>query len=73
MRPERMLKVAHWIMGITLILGLLIIYSIYIAHLPLSIPALVFLHIFFVLLATAFKVSYVVRLTALKKLGRAVN
>lgn len=73
MNSAKMLKSAHWSMGVTFVIALALLYVIYGAELNLSIPVIIFLHIFFVLLAAIFKISYVVRLTALKQLGRPVH
>jgi hypothetical protein len=73
MKPTVLLNIAHWSMGITLVLVLFTIYVIYGANLALSIPLLVFLHIFLVLMAAIFKISYVVRLNALQQLGRSAH
>lgn len=70
MKPSILLKVAHWGMATTLIASLGIIYVIYGMDYGLKIPMLVFLHIFLVLTAAIFKISYVVRLNALQQLGR---
>lgn len=60
-------------MAVTLTLVLITIYIIYGSNLILSIPLLVFLHIFLVLMAAIFKVSYVARLTALHQLKRPAH
>lgn len=73
MKAESILRTAHFSMGTTLALGLITLYVIYGASWNLSIPLLIFLHIFFVVLAAIFKISYVARLTALKQLGRPVH
>jgi hypothetical protein len=73
MKPATLLSVAHWAMGITFSCSILILYLIYGRDLGFSIRTLVFLHILFVLLAVIFKISYVVRLTALKQMGRAAH
>lgn len=73
MNSFTLLKIAHWSMAVTFAVGVLIIYFIYGAELNLSIPVLVFLHIFLVIMATIFKISYVTRLAALKQMGRAAH
>lgn len=73
MNPFTLLKIAHWSMGLSLSVASGVIYVLYGTRISLGIPTLVFLHIFFIVLATFFKVSYVMRLTALKQLGRPVN
>lgn len=73
MTSTTILKTAHASMLVSFIIALLTLYVIYGSHLNLSIPALIFLHILFVVLAAIFKISYVARLTALKQLGRPVN
>lgn len=54
-------------------LSVAIIYIAYGAELSLSIPVQVALHIFLIILPAFFKIGYVVRLNALKQLGRPVN
>ena len=73
MKPPILLSIAHWTMAITFVLVLFTVFIIYGADLALSIPVLVFLHIFLVLMAAIFKVSYVARLTALQQLGREAH
>ncbi|RYY04241.1 MAG: hypothetical protein EOO53_02660 [Gammaproteobacteria bacterium] len=73
MKPPILLSIAHWSMTITFVLVLFTVFIIYGADLALSIPVLVFLHIFLVLMAAIFKVSYVARLTALQQLGREAH
>ena len=73
MKPQKLLSLAHISMLVTFCLALLLLYVIYGAEFGLGIPVLIFLHIIFVVLAAVFKVSYVVRLTALKQLGRPVD
>jgi len=73
MKPFIILRIAHWAMATTLILALGIIVLIYGFDVGLSIPVLIFFHIFFVLLATIFKISYVARLAALKQLGKPAH
>jgi len=73
MRPSVMLKTAHARMVIPFMLCISALYAIFGLESMLSIPLLIFLHIFFVLNATIFKVSYVIRLNALKHLGRPVH
>jgi len=73
MKPAILLSIAHWVMGITFSFSILILYIIYGRDLGLNIFTLVSLHILFVLLAVLFKISYVVRLAALKQMGRAAH
>jgi hypothetical protein len=73
MKPLTMLKVAHLSMAITFLLSVIILFVIYGMELGLGIPLLIFLHILFVVMAAIFKISYVMRLTALKQLGRPVH
>ena len=73
MKPTILLSVAHWAMGTSCSFSILILYLIYGRDLGFSIFTLVFLHILFVLLAVVFKISYVVRLAALKQMGRPVH
>lgn len=73
MKPDRLLSLSHWAMGICLLLSLMIIYLVYGSSVELSIPLLVALHIGLIIFPGIFKVAYVTRLTALKQLGRAVD
>lgn len=73
MNPANLLKTAHWSMAATFLLSVAIIYIAYGAELSLSIPVQVALHIFLIILPAFFKIGYVVRLNALKQLGRPVN
>ena len=73
MKSMMLLHIAHWSMTITFTLFLFTAYIIYGSDLLLSIPLLVFLHIFLVLMAAIFKVSYVARLTALQQLKRPAH
>jgi len=73
MKPAVMLKAAHFSMGSSLALSLIILYVIYGTSWNPGIPLLILLHILLVVFAAIFKISYVVRLTALKQLGRPVH
>lgn len=73
MRPKTLLSTAHWAMAATLLLSVVIIYIVYGIELNLSIPMQIGLHIFLIILPAFFKIGYVVRLNALKQLGRPVN
>ena len=73
MKSLTLLKVAHISMAVTFLLSLIILVVIYGMELQLGIPLLIFLHILFVVMAAIFKISYVVRLNALKQLGRPVH
>jgi hypothetical protein len=73
MKPLTLLKVAHISMAITFLLSVIILVIIYGMELPLGIPLLIFLHILFVVMAAIFKISYVLRLNALKQLGKQAH
>jgi len=73
MKPSILLNTANWSMGVTLALSTIIIYVIYIRDLGLSIPVLVTLHILFIIMAAIFKVSYVARLTALRRMNKLAH
>ena len=73
MAPSTILKTAHISIATSFTVAVIILYIIYGSHFNVGIPALIFLHILFVLLAAIFKISYVTRLTALKQLGRPVH
>jgi hypothetical protein len=73
MNPKAMLTSAHWAMATTLLLSLLIVYIAYGANLRLTIQTQVFLHVGLIVLPAFFKISYIIRLNALKQLGRPVD
>lgn len=73
MNPQTMLISAHWAMASTLIVSVIIVYIAYGANLKLSIPIQAFLHVGLIILPALFKISYIIRLNALKQLGRPVD
>lgn len=68
-----MLTYAHCTMATTFCLSLLIVYVSYGSKLTLTIPTQALLHVGLILFPTFFKISYIVRLNALKQLGKPVN
>lgn len=72
-KPQTLLSFAHWAMALCLLVSLGIVYLVYISDVQLSIAALIALHIALIIFPGIFKLGYVVRLTALKQLGRPVN
>lgn len=73
MKPQNLLIFAHWAMAITFLLSVLIVYLAYGTSMHLAISTQVILHIGLIIFPALFKISYVIRLTALKQLGRPVN
>lgn len=73
MNSLTLLKLAHWAMALTLVSSLLIVYIAYGTNLILGIRTQVLLHVGLIILPAVFKISYILRLNALKQLGRAVN
>ena len=73
MNPKAMLNSAHWIMAATLLSSLLIVYIAYGANLKLTIQTQVCLHVGLIIFPVFFKISYIIRLSALKQLGRPVG
>ena len=73
MNPKTLLVSAHWVMAITFLLSILIIYFAYGTNTLLTIPTQVMLHVGMIIFPALFKISYVIRLTALKQLGRPVD
>jgi len=72
-KPQTLLSCAHWAMALCLIISLGIVYLVYISDVQLSIAALIALHIALIIFPGIFKLGYVLRLTALKQMGRPVN
>lgn len=73
MNPKAMLTCAHCTMAATFCLSLLIVYIIYGSAFILTIPAQAVLHVGLIIFPTFFKISYIIRLNALKQLGQPVN
>ncbi len=73
MNPKAMLNYAHCTMATTLSLSLLIVYITYGSNLILTIPTQALLHVGLIIFPTFFKISYIIRLNALKQLGKPVN
>ncbi len=73
MKPQHLLTSAHWTMAITFSLSILIVYLAYGTNMHLAISTQVILHVGLIIFPALFKVSYIIRLTALKQLGRPVN
>ena len=73
MNPKAMLHYAHCTMATALCVSLLIVYILYGSNLILTIPVQALLHVGLIIFPTCIKVSYIVRLYALKQLGRPVN
>ncbi|WP_049629510.1 MULTISPECIES: hypothetical protein [unclassified Cellvibrio] len=73
MNPKAMLNYAHCTMAATLSLSLLIVYVTYGSNLILTIPTQAILHVGLIIFPTFFKISYIIRLNALKQLGKPVN
>lgn len=73
MNPKAMLTYAHCTMATMLCLSLLILYIAYASTLTLSILTQAVLHVGLIIFPTFFKVSYIIRLIALKQLGKPVN
>lgn len=73
MKPETLLRCAHQMMGVCLLFSLGIIYLLYGIRPDISLRAQVGLHIGLVIFPAFFKIGYIVRLTALKQLGRVAN
>lgn len=73
MKSTTLLMCAHWVMALTLTFSLLIVYVAYGTDLILAIRTEVLLHVGLIIFPALFKISYIVRLTALKQLGRAVD
>ena len=73
MNPKTMLNYAHCTMAATLSLSLLIVYITYGSNLILTISTQALLHVGLIIFPTFFKISYIIRLNALKQLGKPVN
>lgn len=73
MNSTTMLTFAHWVMAATLLLSLTIVYVAYGTDLILTIHTQVLLHVGLIIFPALFKISYIIRLTALKQLGRSVD
>lgn len=73
MNPKTLLVSAHWVMATTFSLSMLIIYFAYGTNTQLAIPTQVMLHVGMIIFPALFKISYIIRLTALKQLGRPVD
>lgn len=73
MNSTTMLTCAHWVMATTLLFSLTIVFVTYGTDLVLAIQTQVLLHVGLIIFPALFKISYILRLTALKQLGRPVN
>lgn len=73
MNPKAMLAYAHSVMAATFCFSLLIVYVTYGAKFTFTIPIQALLHVGLIIFPTFFKISYIVRLIALKQLGKPVN
>lgn len=73
MNATSLLAFAHWVMAFTLSFSLLIVYVAYGTDVMLTIRTQVLLHVGLIIFPALFKISYIVRLNALKQLGRAVD
>jgi len=73
MNPKTLLVSAHWAMAITSVLSLSIFYVAYNRHTVLTISVQVMLHVGMIIFPALFKISYIIRLTALKQLGRTAD
>jgi ABC-type molybdate transport system permease subunit len=73
MNPKAMLTYAHCTMATTLCFSLLIVYVMYGTNFTFTIPVQALLHVCLIIFPTFFKISYIVRLNALKQLGKPVN
>ncbi|WP_049721905.1 hypothetical protein [Gilvimarinus polysaccharolyticus] len=75
MAPDYLLRAAHGGMAVCGTVSLLVVYVLYGApqSLVLPLPATVAGHIALIVFPAVFKLGYVVRLAALKQMGRAVN
>lgn len=60
-------------MALSLIISLLIVYVVYISDVVLNLGTIVALHIALIIFPVLFKASYVIRLTALKQLGKPAH
>ncbi|HEY7884685.1 MAG TPA: transmembrane sensor/regulator PpyR [Cellvibrionaceae bacterium] len=73
MTPQKLLNWAHGAMLGCLFLSAMMVYLAYgVPHL-MSLPATVAAHIALIIFPAGLKIGYVLRLTALKQMGRAVN
>lgn len=75
MAPDTLLRAAHGGMAVCGTVSLIVVYLLYGIPdtLTLPLPATIFGHISLILFPAAFKLGYVLRLAALKQMGRAVN
>jgi hypothetical protein len=73
MNPGTLLTSAHWVMAITFSMSMIILYFAYGANMQLAILTQVLLHVGLIIFPALFKISYIIRLTALKQLGRPVD
>lgn len=73
MTPNALLQVAHGSMVVCGAVSLLIVYLLYGMPNTMPLPATIAGHIALIVFPAVFKLGYVLRLAALKQMGRAVN
>ncbi len=71
--PDKLLTLAHWAMGLSLVLALIAVGYGYIWHENTSMHTQLVAHIGLIVLPGVIKLAYVLRLTSLKALHRPVN
>jgi hypothetical protein len=73
MTPNVLLQLAHASMAVCGVISLVIVYLLYGMPSTMPLPVTIAGHIALIVFPAFFKLGYVLRLAALKQMGRAVN